>query len=219
MSALMTVTELQSMAGVAASPFTSTQLAILIQALSDNVTNFVKRNLAQQQYTEYYSGDNSVVLQLRQFPVLSVSRVSVDYNGNFGQSPNAFPTTGDLVQGVDYSIMAGVGGIGSSGILRRIGQVWWQGRAYVPGKVAPQPAAPNGSILVTYIAGYSPIPYAIKLAVCQAVIDAANRIQSGGPLASAAYQGAAASWFSPELMMKVFGSVQQTLSSYRLPPV
>lgn len=208
------------MAGTGASAFTDAQLGSLINVATDLVKRTLHWDIELQSYLEYYDGESwsspdDAVLILRQSPVLSVQRVCVDDQAYFGQSPTAFPAANDLVAGVDYAIMAGVGGIGSSGCLRRIGSVWWRRRSWQPGKVAPQASSPSGNILVQYMAGYSPVPYGIQFAVNQTVLDVANRMLAGGIVASEAYEDASQSYFSPEIMLKVYGSVQQTLGVFR----
>ena len=143
----------------------------------------------------------------------------VDSGGNFGQGPNAFPSSLDLVAGTDYAIMSGQKGLGSSGQLRRINSVWYRYPTWAPGKVAPQLSDPTGSILVQYTAGYSPIPGALQYVVNQAVIDASNRMIAGGAVSSESYQGSSQSFFGPDQLQKVIGSVQQVIGCYRSVPV
>ena len=142
-----------------------TQIKSLINGITDLVKQTLRRDIESTQYTEYYSGDNSSVLLLNQYPIISVSRVCLDDNAYFGQESGAFPASGDLVQGTDYAIMSGTKGVGSSGMLRRINQVWYRYPTVAPGKVALQTSAPPGNILVTYTAGFSPVPFGIKFAV------------------------------------------------------
>lgn len=220
MSQLTTLASVKAMANIAPTDTSKDyQYTALISAISSAVQNSIHRNLALQSYTDYYSPTGDAILQLRNFPIATVTRVCVDPNGNFGETSGAFPSSLDLVQGVDYSIMAGRDGIGSSGCLRRINGYWYKYKTWAPGKVAPQVSADNGSILVQYTAGYSPIPAAIALAVNQAIIDAGNRMVDGGPVSSESYQNASMSFFGPDQLLKVFGSIQSTLSFYRVPSV
>lgn len=220
MSQLTTLNSVKNMAGIALTDTSKDQqYTALISAISSAVQNSIHRNLALQSYTDYYSPTGDAILQLRNMPIGSVTRVCVDPNGNYGETSGAFPASMDLVQGVDYSIMAGRDGIGSSGCLRRINGYWYKYKTWAPGKVAPQISADNGSILVQYTAGYSPIPAAIALAVNQAIIEAANRMINGGPVSSQSYEDASMSFFGPEQLLKVFGSIQSVLSYYKLPAV
>lgn len=177
------------------------------------------REIESTNYTEYYSGNGTPILQLLQYPIISVTRVNEDQGSFFGQGSDANPVALDLVQGVDYSIMAGAKGIGSSGWLRRINRTWYRRPAYSPGKVALQPGMPSGNILVVYTAGISPVPPAIQMAVNSAVMRAVTAANLGGAAQTMSYEDASVSFFAPDDMVKVFGSIENSLSHYRQPVI
>ena len=191
------------------------QLQYLITGLSAWLKRTLHRNIESLTQTEYYSGNNTTILQLRQYPIISVSRVCIDSGGNFGQAANAFPSSLDLIAGQDYAIMSGQNGLGSSGQLRRINSVWWQYPVWAPGKVAPQLSEPTGSILVTYTSGFVTIPADLQYAINYEILIASKRMGDVGDVSSESYQGASQSYFSPEQLQKILGSVNQVLGCHR----
>lgn len=213
---LITVDDYKDLAGISRADVSrDTQIKALVNAVSDQLARLIHRNIAKTEYTEYLSGDGDSILKLSNYPIISVSRVCIDNAGYFGQAENSFPVSSDLIQGVDYAIMAGVNGIGSSGFLRKIGGNWYRPRGYAIGKVAVQHGAPTGNILVEYMAGYSPIPGAIKFAVSGLVSRAMSSIASGLPASSESYEDASASYFSPTDMAMLAGTVERTLGSMK----
>ena len=195
------------------------QIQILLDGLSNVIEQELHRTIPATSYTEFYSGDNSQVLLLRQRPVISVTRVNIDNGGEFGQGVNAFDPTQDLVAGVDYAIMAGQNGIGSNGMLKRINGSWPRRQSYVAGQVSPQYGAGTGNILVMYTAGYSPIPAAITYAVNALVLSKLATAAIGGAAQSMSYEDASVSLFSPEQLTGIIGTIERTIGSFKAFPV
>lgn len=66
-----------------------TLLNMLIGDASSVITNYLRgRRLDQDTYTEFYSGNGTRFVILKQRPVFSVLNVWLDYNGYFGQGVN-----------------------------------------------------------------------------------------------------------------------------------
>ena len=185
----------------------------------DGVTSLVKqqlnRNLESQQYLEYYSGDGSPLLLLRQYPVTTVSLVCVDDAGWFGAGPDSFAPNRNLIEGVDYALMSGAIGLGSSGLLRRIGTVWSQPPARTFGVLGNLPGISRGNIQVQYTAGFPVIPPAITLAVNALVLKQASLAAMGGAAAQLGYEDAHVGFFAPADAAKVLGSIESILANYR----
>lgn len=212
---LTTVESVRTQGGSGTDEYSDEQIQIMIDGISDLVKKALNRDLELKERTEYYSGNNNAVLILNQRPVISVSRVCVDGGSYFGQSPNAFPVTSDLVPGVDYVVMAGVNGVGSSGCLRRLGGFWPNPPIRFPGRVSVQPGWPNGNILVTYTAGLDPIPAGIVFAVNQAVLKACANAMLAGEAQSKSYEDASISYVSQADLQSVFGSIDRVIGSYK----
>ena len=216
--ALTTLNSVKNQAGIS---LADTTLDLQIRSFIDGITARVKRQLnrdiEQQIYNEYYSGDNSSILFLKQYPVVTINSIIVDDTAYFGQGPGSSPTT--LVAGTDYALMAGYNGIGSSGAVRRINGTWraWDHRRW--GIVSRLPPLPSGNILVNYTAGYSPVPADIQMTVNLAVMKMIAMAATGSPIASNSYEDASESYFSPELAASVFGSIENNLAQTTMPVI
>lgn len=73
--------------------------------------------------------------------------------------------------------------------------------------------------MVQYTAGYAVIPAAISMAVNAAILQMSSQAESGGAVQSESYEDASASYFSPEIAAKVFGSITNTIGSFRAMPI
>lgn len=214
--ALTTLTQVKNQAGISLSDTSmDEQIKAFISGITDYVKRYLGRDIESKSYTEYYSGDGSIELILRQFPVISIQRVCEDSGSYFGNAPNAFPASSDLTNGVDYTVEAGQFGQGTTGILRRIGATWQRYRSRSLGTVQDLPAIQQGNILVQYTAGYSPVPPALVMAINSLVIKGVNEAALGGPVASETYEDAAVSYFASSDMSKVLGSVNSTLGLFK----
>jgi|SRR6185437_6251535 len=198
---------------------TDTQLESLIAGTSAHIEQVLHRTIWKKTYTEYLTGDNSSVLQLSNWPVISVSRVNFDDDGNFGQTAGSFDPSKDLVAGSDYCILAGERGIGSTGQLKRINFVWQNNHVWSPGKVAMQPSPPRGNILVIYTAGFAPVPMDIQYAAAMAIIRAVAGIPTGGAFQSASYEDGSVSMINPNDLTSLIGSVERIIAGRKVPVV
>lgn len=165
--ALTTLTALKTHLGVTGTSQDAflTQLLTAVQAC---FLRLIDRQLEATNYTDYYSGNGTAVLRLREYPVIAVTSVHLDAGGFWGQAPDAFATVTGLVQGTDYALVldnrdAG----GGTGRLYRITGVWpgrWRSKA---GLLTPVLAPGAGNIKVVYRAGYETIPADVALAIWQ----------------------------------------------------
>lgn len=122
-------------------------LSTLLNAASQWVRNYVKRNLVQATYTEYYSGDGSFELQLKNYPIVSVTSINIDQLRQFAAS-NLVDITNNVIVKKD------------AGILRAFNLLY----GFTWGE---------SNIKVIYSAGYNVstnMPYDIRLAV-KRIID------------------------------------------------
>lgn len=195
------------------------QFRLLIDAVSSLVKLHLNRDLEAQTYVEYYSGNGSPILMLHQFPVTSVSQVCVDDSGYFGAAPNGFDAALNLTDGVDYALMSGVHGTGSSGCLRRIGTVWHRPPSRARGVLQNLPGIPSGNIKVEYTAGFDVIPPAIASVVNSLVLKQAAQAAIGTGASQMSYEGASVGYFSPSEAAKVLGGIEHTLAGYRSIPI
>jgi hypothetical protein len=179
-----------------------TYLPILIDAADRAVKGFLKRDIEEHTYTEYYSGNGREDIILRNIPVSSIENLWYDPNGFFGQGPNAFPSTGLMTQGTQYMLVLDRQPFGlppsfdvvsNCGIVKRIGV---QGSGFmgafplqwVTGKLAGTrllgwPTG-RGNIKVEYTAGYSTIPDDLNYATASLVAWMVRNQTKGAPLQS-----------------------------------
>ena len=119
-------------------------ISTLINAVSGLVCGYLNRNLVRATYTEYYSGDGSQSLMLRNYPVVSITSIYEDDLREWA--------SGALIDHAEDIIIQK-----DSGLLRN-----WNGRAtWLTG---------HANIKVVYVAGYTTdfdggtMPNAIRLA-------------------------------------------------------
>lgn len=145
------------------------QLRALLDAADAAVKRYCGRDLEQQTYTEYVSGNNTYRLALRQVPVTSVTGVYLDDSGYFGTNPEGSfdPATTELIEGVDFVLDRRPGAAYSkTGILFRINTVWEMMYRFNNFNRLSQEIGPAfGNFKVIYVAGYSPIPVDLQYAV------------------------------------------------------
>jgi hypothetical protein len=218
--ALTTLVSVKAQAGISSSDTSKdTQLTALIPCVTAIIKRSLNRDIEAASYIEYYSGDNSPYLILRQYPVISIDSIYFDTGGYFGQVQNAFPASTLLAAGTDYVLMAGANGVGTSGMVRRIGGTWYGHYSRTVGRVANQPPIPSGNIKVTYTAGYAIVPPALSYAVNLMVMRCASWAAAGQPAQSMSYEDASMSFFSTAEGAKLLGSVEKTVGNYKSIPV
>ena len=217
---LTTLTSVKAQGGIAPNDTTrDTQLRSLIDGVSSLVKQQLNRDVESKDYIEYYSGDDSPFLLLRQYPVTAVALVCVDDAGYFGARSGGFDTSLNLVNGVGYALMSGAGGMGSTGMLRRIGTTWHRIPSRACGVIQNLPGIPSGNIKVQYTAGFVVIPAAITMAVNAAVLKQALMAAAGGAASQVGYEDASVSFLSPSDAARLFGSIESTLANYRSIPI
>ncbi len=125
-------------------------LGSLINSASAWVNSFLKRRLLETSYVEYYSGDGSAELVLRNYPIVSVTSVYVDGLRDFGSTTLIDPDNIIIKKG--------------TGILRAFDLLYgWE--------------CGDSNIKVTYAAGYAlaSMPYEVRLAV-KRIVDNQYRL-------------------------------------------
>ncbi len=218
--ALTTLTSVKTQGGIAAGDTSRDgQLRSLIDGVSSIVKQHLNRDLESTNYIEYYSGNGTPLLLLNQYPVTAVSLVCVDDLGYFGAAPGGFAPSLNLVEGIDFALMSGANGQGSSGFLRRIGTTWHRPPARAFGVLSNLPGIPNGNIQVQYTAGFPVIPPAITMAVNALVLKQASQASLGGAASQMGYEDAHISFFSPADAATLLGSIESTLAHFRSIPI
>lgn len=197
-----------------------TYLGILQTGVEEAFKGLCDFRIELNQYTEYYDGNNSTKLPLRQVPVVSVSSVNVDPQGYYGQNANGFGSTTLLVAGQDYYVQYdNFDGTSMSGILVRIGTVWPGG---IQRKVSTLTAARTfgqGNIKVSYSAGYKVVPADVQQAIFEACKELRFRRKQFGPITSEhlGEYGYASSLLPIDYRMALMrvGSMEQIVARYR----
>lgn len=186
--ALTTLSKIKQLLNI---PFDSTDKDIWLDSLrtaaESTIKTYCKRDLEYGSYTEFYDGNNTRSLILRQRPVVSVTNVWEDHRGYSGQNPDVdFDSTNLLEQGIDWMLDLDKGGIVShSGILIRLGTYWSEvPRTYWRNKLVQEKVPSYGSIKVQYTAGYQTIPMDLQYAVCYLVSYMRRTIGMGGTMLS-----------------------------------
>lgn len=183
----------------------------------------VKFDPEQATATEYYDGNNTTDLMLRNWPPTSITSVHVDSNFYYGAGSATPDSTNIMTAGTDYYLPLDgrTGTYSGTGILKRIGTVWPGSFEYKRGRLTQFERNGHGNIRVVYQYGFSPIPDDIQLAIweCCAVVRALRG--KGDPVDSESYEGYSyhlnmetpTSVFEQSKMQKV-GTVQQILATY-----
>lgn len=153
-------------------------LSYLIQGVDAGIKQYLKRNIEQAEYTEYYCGNAQNKLVLRNRPAL-VANMSVwfDPNGQYGRRADAFPPHTLQRDGYDYVLDSPDGVKSNSGLLIRLaggpsggvpGGPWAfeLRKGTLTARLPPVWSVGFGNIKVTYTAGYAAdeIPEDLKLA-------------------------------------------------------
>lgn len=146
------------------------QLAALILGVDAAIKSDLRRNIESASYTEYYSGDWSNVLRLKQTPVSSITNVWLDTDGHWGQGDDPFADADLLVAGTDYALRIDQSdGTSLSGMLMKLGGCWPGVVRRSGARLVGEYAAGLGNIKVSYVGGYETVPYDITMAANQLV--------------------------------------------------
>lgn len=169
-----------------------TQLALYVQAADAIIKSYCKRNLESASYTEYYDGNGTPNVILRQRPVTTLTSVYLDPTGYYGRGPSAFAASTLLTDGQDYVLKLEGGARGNSGLVIRLGGGtggWdrdWDypasgRRGTLSARFPPAWTPGYGNLKITFTAGYLVVPADLQ--------DAANMlaawIRTSGPIGAA----------------------------------
>ena len=228
--ALTSVARIKAFLGLADSDTSKdAQLDVLRSGAEALIKSYTNRDLESATYTEYYSGNNTYTLVLRNKPVTAITSVHVDATGNFGQytgTPTPFASATQLTYGTDCVLDYDEGSSQStSGILYRLNTTWpVMPQVSIWGTLVREISPLRGNVKVVYTAGYTAIPDDLQYAVCYLVSYMRRTAALGGPLQSErigdySYQlfdtlNRGFSVNQPEL-----GTVRQILAKYRDPAI
>lgn len=174
----------------------------LIPQVSARIQKWCGRTFGTFEYTEYYSGDGTPVLALRNRPVHVDLRVWVSEDGYWGQhavrlrpgdlfpDQTSFPLDSELPLGA-YALDIDEGvSVSNSGLLYRVNAVWPQLKARLWLNQSPDLAAdyrfPSGNIKVVYTAG--DLPEDVMLAANMTIAAILQSNVHGAPIASESYE-------------------------------
>lgn len=165
--------------GVPVATTTNDQLfSLILTGIEQAIDTWCGWPLALATVTEYYSGDGTPDLRLDRYPLnaaADVAGVWEDWNGNWGQTSGSFnATTSLLTLGTDYAVK--VEGVSKRPVLVRLFAVWPYLNRYPVGRLSPLLGESQGTVKVTYSAGFT--------------------TQAPADVISAAYAEAAAIWAS-----------------------
>jgi hypothetical protein len=172
---LASVSDAKDELGIAAAITTyDARLARLLDQASAAIESYCKRTFAAASRFEYYSGDDSQVLILRNTPVQSIANLWLDSTGYFGDGASAFASATLLVAGTDYALArdnASDDETSRSGIVRRLNGTWPAIQEQQAGMITRTRGAGHGNIKVEYTSGYGTIPGDVSLACLTMVRD------------------------------------------------
>ena len=184
-----------------------------------NVTVAATKGWIVRQYqNQYYSGDGTKFLPLRQRPVLSVQSLYYDANGLFGLGQNAFTDPAALlVAGTDYVLVIDDDRYGFSerGHVARVSGFWKQPNERVRGLLVSIPGNALGNIKISYTAGYPVCPQDLALAEVQMVDTLRAGAGRGLPLASESLDYYQYQFAGIEEAQKMLGGIYRTLANYK----
>lgn len=150
------------------------QLTAVLSAVDRIVKEYVGQEIESGTYTEYYAGNNTPYLVLRQRPVISITSICEDSFGLYGFGTDAFPSSMNLTAGADYGLRldgqnpATGTAWSKSGIVVRPYRVWSEITSFAtPGNLTSETSPTFGNIKVVYVAGYPTVPMDIQLACIQ----------------------------------------------------
>lgn len=168
--------------------------------------------------TEFYAGNGTPDLMLRESPVQAIASIYEDADAYWGYASDAFAAGDLLTAGEDYALQRdnGLGtAISKTGLVKRIGAAWPNASERLSGLLASGPMPGYGNIKVTYTAGYTPVPADIVSAVHQLVAEHRRTSDAGG-----AMKAESLDYYSYEKMdqaeqAKAIGSVKSILARYK----
>lgn len=207
----------------------STEFLELLLTMADQaVKDWLKRDIEKKTYTEYYSGDGTSYIIVKQTPIIAVLNLWFDPVGYYGFAPSAFASQTLQVLGQQYVPILDSGGVVSNrGMIQAISGIgiWFPGLYPVSGSIGKLAARRGpvwpigqGNLKVEYTAGYAPkdIPTPIVAAVLNVVAFMAANMPAGGILQSENLGSYSYSRFFPPIgSIPLLGSTVQMLAPYR----
>lgn len=158
--------------------------ALCIQAQTA-IESWCDRQFESDEVTEYYSGNGTPYLFLKRRPVTEIDSVYTSERGYWGQGSNAFSSDTLLTAGTDYVLrIDGNDGKSYSGVVERLNGAWEGTALYKAGVIGGVPSMGRGNIKITYTAGFSEVPFDVKLAGYLLIASIRNSRNYGQLLAS-----------------------------------
>jgi len=154
--ALTTLADLKTYLGITDSS-EDALLNLLIDDANAAILGYIGRTIEQATLTEYYSGDGTQMLVLKQRPVTAVTSVHVDQSGYSGQGSGAFASSTEWTAGEDFYIRTVVENESNTGELVAIKGPGTFTADHQPKTWGEWPLG-TGNIKVVYTAGYSTVP-------------------------------------------------------------
>lgn len=200
------------------------QLKLLLDAADSTVKSYCDREFESASRTWYPPlrdlGRSTLVLPER--PVTSVTSVSLDADGYYGQASGAFPSSSDLTAGDDYAIKADNddGTTSDSGILVKLPGI--SSALRDPQLVMTVWPQWDGGVKVVYTGGYSAttMPSQLKLAVVMLAAKMWNSVryhEQGSPIESLTTQDF--SYQAARNELAHLSSVRRMLSAFKTPSI
>lgn len=169
-------------------------------------------------YTEFYEGTGRREFRLNQRPVLSITSLYEDLSAAYGEATDAFAASTLLTAGTHYNLVRDAQAYAEksrSGWVAKMGGVWTRPVMGTEGLLVGSAGSSNGSIKVTYTAGYVTIPADIAMAVCALVAEARRTVPSGGAMQSESFYGYSYSLADATASLNSMASVKSLLAKYK----
>jgi hypothetical protein len=138
-----------------------TYLNLILNSTEANIKNYLGYDPEETDILEYADGWGTHTIYLRRSPVDSIEHVYEDEYGYYGQGTNAFQSTSELTEGVDY-VMAK--DHTNNWIIRRINRVWPYRLDRQPGAVTSTMGKCPGCVKIEYTVDNTDVMYACNQA-------------------------------------------------------
>lgn len=188
--ALTTVAALKTYLGETVTTFDNVY-GSLIAEVEAAIKRRLRNNIERATYTNIVlDAPATEDLGLAQTPVLT-SGLTVYYRGDARGDTSKFTSDYLLTRGTDYQLVTDPDNASQSrcGILRRFYRLWGVGRVSGVNSLVPRIEPEPGAVMVTWTAGYSPIPHDLILAVHLATMALFTRRQYGAAITSNSWNG------------------------------
>ena len=191
---------------------------LLIPQAEAIIKGYLKREIEEATYTEYYSGSGDQIIVLNQTPVQSIPSVNEDSGGYYGDGTDVFPASSLLVEGTDYVLRkddATNTEVSKSGILYRIGKAWPRPYSRLRGQLASAPGLGLGNIKVVYVAGWATVPADITFAANKLVTSMLASRKLQGRVESESIEDYSYTLAGADDEAKMLDSVKGSLARYK----